>query len=193
VPPGFCIEGYKIDANGHIGIPGWTITATPVYKGSFPNPDVDVDPNTGQSLEKLEVKTDGTGKYVIDMQAFGADVNDYRLPGAAYRVCEEKRDGWLPHTALCQTVYLPRKPGACVKAWNFVNQQVGHSESVAHGRSSSSSGAGCRSTHTVVAGESLFGIGSAYGVSGSAMLSANPWIYNRPNHYVYVGDHVCIP
>jgi hypothetical protein len=192
-PPGFCIEGYKIDHNGKIGIPGWTITATAVYAGSFPNPDVDVDPTTGQPLENLVVTTDGTGKYVIDMEAFGADVNDYRLPGAAYRVCEEKRDGWLPHTAVCQTVYLPRKPGACVKAWNFVNQQVGHSESKAYGGGSSSSGAGCRYTHTVVAGESLFGIGNAYGVSGSAMLSANPWIYNRPNHYVYVGDHVCIP
>lgn len=190
-PPRFCIEGYKIDHNGNIGIPGWTITATPVYKGSFPNPNIDT--YNGQPLETLQVTTDGTGKYVIDMAAFGADINDYRLPGAAYKVCEEKRDGWLPHTALCQTVYLPRKPGACVKAWNFVNQQVGHWESITHGGSSSSSGAGCRYTHTVVSGESLFGIGNAYGVSGSAMLAANPWIYNRPNHYVYVGDSVCIP
>jgi hypothetical protein len=180
-PPGFCIEGYKIDHNGHIGIPGWEITATPIYKGGYPNEDVD-------GISELTATTDGTGKYT-----FRFPDNDYRIPGAAYKVCEEKRDGWLPHTSTCQTVYLPHKPGACVKAWNFVNQQVGHTESLIYGKPSSSSGKGCSYTHTVVAGESLYGIGNAYGVSASAMLSANSWIYNRPHHYVYVGDSVCIP
>ena len=32
VPPGFSIEGYKIDHNGMIGIPGWVMTATAVYR-----------------------------------------------------------------------------------------------------------------------------------------------------------------
>lgn len=182
-PPGFCIDGRKIDANGHVGIPDWLITATPVYKGAYPNEDID-------GFDKLEATTDGEGKY-----RFTFPDDDYRIPSAAYKVCEEKRDGWLPHTSTCQTVYLPSKPGACVKAWDFVNQQVGHSESVYYGgsSSSSSSGSGCSTTHTVVAGESLFGIGNAYGVSGSEMLAANPWVYNRPNHYLYVGDQVCIP
>ena len=48
-------------------------------------------------------------------------------------------------------------------------------------------------THTVQPGESLYGIGAAYGVSASAMLAANPWVYSRPNYYVYPGDSVCIP
>jgi hypothetical protein len=188
VPPGFCIEGYKIDHNGNIGIPGWVITATAVYKGDYPDPNVDIDPVTGKGIENLVATTDGTGKY-----KFTFPNNDYRVPGAAYKICEEQRAGWLPHTAVCQTVYLPKKPSACVKAWNFVNQQVGHWESITHGGSSSSSGSGCSYTHTVVSGESLYGIGNAYGVSASAMLAANPWVYNRPNHYVYVGDSVCIP
>ena len=81
-----------------------------------------------------------------------------------------------------------------VKVPNFVNQQVGHSEATAYGRPKhQGSGYGCGYTHTVVAGESLFGIGRAYGVSGSAMLSANPWIYSRANRYVFPGDSVCIP
>jgi len=187
-PPGFVIEGYKIDHNGNIGIPGWIITATAVYKGDYPDPSVDFDPISLEPMSYLTATTDGTGKYVFNFPA-----DDYRIPGAAYKICEEQRAGWLPHTAVCQTVYLPKKPGAPVKAWNFVNQQVGHWEKITHPSSSSSSGSGCSYTHTVAAGESLYGIGNAYGVSASAMLAANPWVYNRHNYYVYPGDSVCIP
>ncbi len=184
-PPGFCIEGYKIDANGHVGIPNWTIKVTPVTKGAYPNPDIDLDEN-GDAI-KLELLTDGTGKY-----SYRFPDDDYRVPGAVYKVCEEDRDGWLPHTATCRTVYLPHKPGACVRVPDFVNQQVGHSESVIYGPHKGGSGS-CSTTHTVVAGESLFGIGNYYGVSGSAMLAANPWVNNRHNRYVFPGDSVCIP
>lgn len=185
-PAGYCIEGYKIDYNEHIGIPNWVITATVVTKGGFPDPNLDFDA-MGQPIKALTTTTDATGKYVFEFPT-----NDYRIPGSAYKVCEENLDGWLPHTATCQTVYLPWKPSACVRARDFVNQQVGHWESITHG-GGSSSGSGCSSTHTVVAGESLFGIGNAYGVSGGAMLAANPWVNNRPNRYVFPGDSVCIP
>lgn len=181
VPPGFCIEGRKVDTNGLVGIPGWTITATPYNKGGYPNADVD-------GFEEIEVFTDGQGKYKIELP-----LDDYRIPGSTYKVCEEERDGWLPHTALCQYVRIPAKPGACAKAWDFENQQVGHWESVVYGKPSSSSGSGCRYTHTVAAGESLYGIGASYGVSASAMLSANSWVKSRPHYYVYPGDTVCIP
>jgi hypothetical protein len=177
----FCIEGRKVDTNGLVGLPGWLITITPNAKGGFPNSAV-------EGYSKIEVTTDGTGTY---RYVFPKD--DYRIPGAAYKVCEEERDGWLPHTPLCQTVYLPKTPGACVKAWDFENQQVGHWESVVYGKPASSSGSGCAYTHTVQPGESLYGIGAAYGVSASAMLSANPWVYSRPHYYVYPGDSVCIP
>lgn len=176
----FCIEGRKVDTNGLVGLPGWLMTITPVAKGGFPNAAV-------EGYDKIEVTTDGAGAY---RYVFPKD--DYRIPGAAYKVCEEERDGWLPHTPLCQTVYLPKTPGACVKAWDFENQQVGHWESVVYGKHTSS-GKGCAYTHTVQPGESLYGIGAAYGVSASAMLSANPWIYSRPHYYVYPGDSVCIP
>jgi hypothetical protein len=193
----FCIEGYKLDANGHVGVPNWEITATPVTKGGYPNPDVDVDENGEPLDDQLTVFTDGTGLYRFD----GFPENDYRIPGAGYKVCEEQQDGWLPHTATCYTVYLPKKPGACVKVPDFVNQQVGHSEATWYGPPKYKDGKGgggygygsCSYTHTVVAGESLYGIGAYYGVSASSMLAANPWVYNRPNYYVYPGDNVCIP
>ena len=187
-PPGFSIEGYKIDHNGMIGIPGWVMTATAVYKGGFPDPNVDFDPITLEPMSYLTATTDGTGKYV-----FNFPPDDYRIPGAAYKICEEQRAGWLPHTALCQTVYLPKKPGNPVKAWNFVNQQVGHWESITRGGGSSSGSGSCSTTHVVTPGQSLYGIGAYYGVSASAMLAANPWVYSRPNYYVYPGDTVCIP
>ena len=93
-------------------------------------------------MSYLTTTTDGTGKYV-----FNFPPDDYRIPGAAYKICEEQRTGWLPHTAVCQTVYLPKKPGHPVKAWNFVNQQVGHWESITQGGGSSSGGGSCSAAH----------------------------------------------
>ena len=107
---GFCIEGYKRDANGSYGIPNWKIETDPVDDGGY-EPD--------------DVFTDGLGKYT------------HRLPGqrlphsgqlSSKSVKMTTYDGWLPHTPTCQIVKLPMKPGACVQALDFVNQQVGHSE-----------------------------------------------------------------
>jgi hypothetical protein len=187
---GYCIEGRKVDTNGLVGLPDWEITAEPVATGGYPDPAVDQEVPDAIEDGQLITWTDGLGSYRFDFPK-----NDYRIPGAAYTICEEERDGWLPHTSLCQTVYLPKTPGACVKAWDFENQQVGHWESVVYGpsTSSSSSSSSCSYTHTVQPGESLYGIGADYGVSASAMLAANPWVYSRPHYYVYPGDTVCIP
>lgn len=194
----FCIDGRKFDTFGGIGLPGWEITAYPLKKGGYPTPGVDPDvpdandpTNTdlGTFSGKIVTLTDDQGNF-----KFTFPENDYRIPGAGYKVCEETQDGWLAHTPLCQTVYLPKHPGACVKAKGFENQQVGHWESVTQQRPyGSSSGAGCSTTYTVQHGDSLYGIGAMYGVSPSAMLASNPWVYSRPNYYVYAGDSVCIP
>jgi hypothetical protein len=172
-PPSFCIEGRKIDTNGKVGIPGWKITAEPVDKGGYPNPD----------QTRLEATTDGTGVFRFDFPD-----NDYRIPGASYKVCEEKREGWLPHTSTCYTVRLPLHPGVCTKVPVFENQQVGH------GRTGVTyPTGGCRIVHTVRRGEGLYAIGAHYGVSASAMLNANSWVRHRANYYLYPGDQVCIP
>lgn len=60
--PQYCIEGRKIDTNGKIGLPGWTITAEPLDKG-------DEDPD--------DVVTDGLGMYEFTFSG-----NDYRVPGS---------------------------------------------------------------------------------------------------------------
>lgn len=169
--PQFCIEGRKIDSNGKIGLPGWTITAKPLDKG-------DEDPD--------DVVTDGLGMYKFTFSG-----NDYRVPGSRYQICEDYEDveGWTPRGPTCYTVTLPQEPGACVQVSNFENQQVGHGQSTTN----TSSSAGCRTTHTVKKGETLYGIGYKYGVSSKAIVDANSWVRSQPKMHVYVGQHVCIP
>jgi len=64
---------------------------------------------------------------------------------------------------------------------------------VIYGRPSSGGSGSCARSVTVQPGDSLYGIGAYYGVSASAMLAANPWVYSRPHYYVYPGDTVCVP
>jgi hypothetical protein len=197
--PVFVIEGYKLDANEHYGLPGWEISASPLSKNGY---------------EPLNVLTDGTGYYRFELPA-----DDYRVSGAKYEVCEDDEvDGWLPHTPTCYTVMLPKHPGT-VKVADFVNQQVGHSESQKPSGSWSGGmwpsmggnmgpsmggsmmggnmGGGmemkCSKVHKVEKGEGLYEIGAMYMKPAGAMLAANPWVTDRPHNYLYPNDKVCIP
>jgi len=225
----FCIEGIKFDSFGGVGLPGWQVSATPLKKGGFPAVGVDPTFRTASPVNsdfadlgiydgKIVTQTNDLGKF-----KFVFPENDYRIPGAGYKICEQTQDGWLAHNPLCETVYLPKRPGACAVAKSFENQQVGHWDTVIAGKNApspnsmlpgtpgivnagqggyghdgggwghGSSGAGCSTTYSVQAGDSLYGIGAMYGVSAHAMLAANPWVYGRPNYYVFTGDTVCIP
>jgi hypothetical protein len=184
---GFCIEGRKIDANGGYGIADWEIKINPLDKGGF-------DPDN--------VFTDGLGNFTINFPR-----NDYRIPGALYEICEEDKDGWLPHTPTCQKVRLPEWPGACVKLDDFVNQQVGHSESQkmwggmgmeggnmgGGSMGGGSMGMSCSSYHVAKKGEGLYDIGKMYNKSASSMLNANPDVANHPHQWVIAGQRICIP
>lgn len=165
--PGFCIEGRKVDTNGRVGLPGWTIWAEPTMPGGYTPPPV---------------TTNGTGYFRIDFP-----LHDYRIPGATYKVCEEVPLGWLPHSPTCQWVTLPEKPGACVRVPDFENQQVGHQADPKDPPGQ------CSAIHVVKPGEGLFSIGRRYGKSPQEMLDANPWVRNQPHWYVYRGQKVCIP
>jgi hypothetical protein len=190
---GFCIEGRKVDANGGYGIFGWEIAIEPLDEGG---------------LDRDNVFTNGLGEFTFEFPR-----NDYRVPGARYEVCEQEQDGWLPHNETCQTVRLPEWPGACVQLEDFVNQQVGHTESQDHGKPdhgkgdpgkggydgpshdgpSHDGGAKCNNYHVVKAGEGLYDIGAQYKVSPQAMLDANPDVRKGDQLWVYVGQRICIP
>jgi hypothetical protein len=118
---GFCIEGRKIDALDGWGIAGWEIEIEALDEGGALPVDLSL-PMT--RTEVSEVLTDGLGKFRFDFER-----DDYRVPGGRYEICEQEMDGWLAHTPTCQTVRLPEWPGKCVQLEDFVNQQVGHSES----------------------------------------------------------------
>lgn len=168
--PKFCVEGIKIDTNGKVGIPGWKIWAEPLDTGGY---------------QPTPVITNGEGEYT-----FTFPDDDYRIPGSRYKICEERRDGWLPHTATCYTVTLPQEPGACVRVPTFENQQKGHGVNQPQPKPDHKS---CRITHTVKRGEGLYSIGQKYGVSPRAILDANPWVRNQKHMYVYVGQQICVP
>lgn len=180
---GFCIDGYKLDANGGFGLPDWDITIKPLDEGGF-------DPK--------DAKTDGRGYFKFEFPR-----NDYRIPGAKYEVCEDEEDGWLPHTDSCQTVQLPEWPmGDCVRLKDFVNQQVGHEPNDKDYDKSGGSwtpggnmggGMACSSYHVVRGGEGLFDIGKMYNKSAQQMLNANPDVKNNKNQWVFVGQRICIP
>lgn len=177
---GFCIEGRKIDANGGYGLAGWEIKAKALDAGGY---------------APATAVTDGLGKFKITFPR-----NDYRIPGAKYEVCEQEQDGWLPHNPTCQTVRLPEWPSSCVKLEDFVNQQVGHTESQEHGKGGnpgkggpSTDNVSCSSTHIVQAGEGLFDIGRQHNRSAQQMLDANPSVRDGKNLWVYVGQKICIP
>lgn len=180
---GYCIEGRKVDANGGYGIANWEIEIEPLDEGGY-------DPDN--------VFTDGLGNFTINFPR-----NDYRIPGALYEICEEDQDGWLPHTPTCQKVRLPEWPGACVQLDDFVNQQVGHSESEKMWKDMGkgdmgkggydNKGGSCKNYHVVKAGEGLYDIGKMYKKSASEMLKANPDVANHPHQWVIEGQRICIP
>ncbi|MEM7535768.1 MAG: SpaA isopeptide-forming pilin-related protein [Chloroflexota bacterium] len=177
--PQFCIEGRKVDLNGGYGLPGWEITAEPLDAG---DPEVDA------------VLTNGLGEY-----KFVFPSNDYRVPGSRYEVCEEEQDGWRNHSPLCRVVTLPYEPGMCTVVSDFENYQVGHystptpQEPVSMPYKPAPADSGCRTLHTVKTGESLASIGKYYGVGYSMMLEHNKWVYKHPQHWVEIGQTVCIP
>lgn len=194
VERGFCIVGYKRDQNGLYGIPGWEIDAEPLGVNG-----VDPDP----------VFTDGTGKYRIDLP-----LDDYRIPGSSYEICEETRTGWTPVGPTCHTVTLPKYEGVCVVAPDFINRQTqrenggddvddtpqpqpkqGHRKGKHDGGWNPHRGGhgGCSVVHTVRRGESLSSVGRHYGVSVQALIRANPWVRQQRNLWLYTGQRLCIP
>jgi hypothetical protein len=177
-PKGFCIEGRKVDANGKVGIPNWVIRATPVD-------------DDGVTPER--VLTDGTGRFRIDLP-----LEDYRIPGAQYQVCEVVANGWTAVGPTCYTVTIPEHEGLCVQTPDFVNRQTRYEGPGAWapgpGRDDPPAWGGtCRTTHIVKRGESVYRIASMYHVPAQQIFQANPWIYKQRNRWLYVGQEICIP
>lgn len=183
---GFCIEGQKIDQFNGVGLPDWEIVATPLHDGGY-TPD--------------SVYTDGDGRFRIDLP-----FEDYRIPGAAYEVCEVPQDGWNSVGPSCYTVRVPRYQDLCVELPPFVNRQHQHQGYQPYtdyperpqGRqggylTSGNQQPSCQATHIVRPNDSVHRIAARYGVSSQSIMHANPWIRNQRNQWLYVGQKICIP
>ncbi|HQV68902.1 MAG TPA: LysM peptidoglycan-binding domain-containing protein [Thermoflexales bacterium] len=164
---GFVITGRKIDTNGKIGLPGWVITATPMVKGGY---------------GPITTTTDGEGFY-----KFVLPNDDYRIPGSRYKVCEEQRAGWQPHTATCQMAVMPLKTGKAVVLKPFENQQVGHWESV------NPKAPMCRIQYVVVKGDTWNSVADTYFVTVKQLAASNPRLSTRRPLAIYRGRTICVP
>jgi uncharacterized surface anchored protein len=94
-PRDICIDGNKLDWNGKVGLPGFTVTAKNVKTGA-----------------KLEATTDGLGYF-----RFG------NLAPGSYEVSVTEKDGWAPVGATKQVVAVDWPPAQKCKSVTFYNRQ----------------------------------------------------------------------
>jgi nucleoid-associated protein YgaU len=145
------------------------------------------------------VVTDGEGHYRFDLP-----LNDYRIPGSSYTVCEEERDGWTPASPACYSVVVPDQAGVCVQAPDFVNAQTRNDEHPKPEKPEKPQmdkpqhpdkpgkdwGGACSAQHVVKRGDTLSKLARHYHTSVRDLA----WINHirNPNR-IYVGQTLCIP
>ena len=94
-----CIDGYKLDEYGKVGLPGFAVTAKNAATGDV-----------------LEAKTDGLGYF-----RFG------KLDSGKYEIAVAEQEGWTPVGASMQTVTVDWPPKLTCTTVKFYDEQVGPS------------------------------------------------------------------
>jgi LysM repeat protein len=138
-----CVDVYKKDVNGDVGLPGWTITVAPAYDGANARPKSGV--------------TDGTGWVRFNELA----------PGD-YVISEAQQSGWLPAGPTSIKIKLEAS-GAC-SVVTFHNYQA--SSPVAP-RDAPGNTSGCITHYTVRPGDTLFRIALRFRVAWPDLAKAN--------------------
>ena len=105
------------------------------------------------------------------------------LTPGAYVISETLQSGWLPVTPQRQTVTL-NATGACGVITLKNRQTTGTPPPVLP-----PTGAGCRFTHYVRTGDTLFSLARRYGTTVDAIKRANGLVSDT----IYVGRNLCIP
>jgi LysM repeat protein len=171
-----CIDGYKLDKNGDVGLPGFQVTATNVASGDV-----------------LNATTDGLGYF-----RFGG------LAPGDYEVSVSEQDGWVPVGPTKQTVSVEWPPKlACTTVKFFNAQENGKGDAEQNGQdemqppppsdsspSDSSEPDKCAAYHVVKSGDTLAKIANHYGCPMRQIAGANKI---RNIDVIYLGQKLCIP
>ncbi len=145
VPRDICIDGYKLDKAGNVGLPGFLVSATNVATG-----------------ETLDATTDGLGYF-----RFGG------LAPGKYEIAVGEQDGWVPVGPTTQTVAVDWPPQYTCTTVKFYNQQEGVKPPPPPPPPPPPHDGACGADHVVKSGQTLAGIAHHYGASMHAIMSAN--------------------
>ncbi len=133
----------------------------------LPGWQIHIKPAYGGAIQTAT--TDGTGHVRFN-----------GLTPGTYVISETLQTGWVPVTPKLQTVTLAAT-GSCAVI-TVKNRQVGS-------QVLPPTGAGCRFTHVVQRGNTLFSLARHYGTTVDAIKRANGiW-----NDTIYIGTKLCIP
>ncbi len=166
VPRDICIDGYKLDWNGKVGLPGFAVTA----KNTTTN-------------EKMEATTDGLGYF-----RFG------NLIAGTYEISVTEKAGWAPVGALKQLVTVAWPPKQQCNRVTFYDYQVPiPAPAPLPGpvpNPNPPPAPLCRYWHVIQQGQTLSGLAAWYGVPLDKLMAANG--ITNPN-LIYAGYKLCIP
>lgn len=172
-PAEFDVEVTKLFECQHVRFKNKTdFACVDVYKkdaadgAGLPGWVVTVQPAYGGS--PVSGTTDGTGHARFN-----------GLTPGAYIVSENMQSGWTAATPQSQKVTLTAS-GACFVV-NLSNYQTGSSSTVSLG--------GCRATHVVGRGNTLYSIARQYGSTAAAIKQAN----GLSSNVIWPGQKLCIP
>jgi hypothetical protein len=167
VPRDICIDGYKLDQVGNVGLPGVAVTA----KNKLTN-------------EKLEATTDGLGYFRFS-----------DLEPGKYEVSVQEPEGWVAVGPTTQVVSVAWPPKAQCVPMKFYDRQKGAKpdkpgyEYPKDGKPQEPP-PGCGDWHQVAGGDTLAKIAGRYHVPMHDLQQANH--IENPN-VIYKGQKLCIP
>jgi len=143
VPRDICIDGYKLDQNGNVGLPGVAVSAKNVTTG-----------------ETIDVTTDGLGYFRFS-----------QLNPGKYEVSVKEPEGWVAVGPTTQTVTVSWPPKDKCAAVKFYDRQKGAKPDGKPDHPSQPDG--CIDWHTVKGGDTMAKIASQYKVPLRAIAEAN--------------------
>jgi LysM repeat protein len=163
VPRDICIDGYKLDRVGNVGLPDWEVVAKNVATGA-----------------ELKTKTDGVGYFRFSS-----------LEPGRYEVAVVEKEGWVPAGPERELVTVTWPPKDACKTLKFYDRQGTAPKWDDQSPPDDHEVDGtCRVRYEVCDGDTLNKIAARYGTSVRSILRENQ-VPNAD--VIYPGQSLCIP